>query len=115
MGKRILVGLATVGVVVVLAAAPAGAQEYPPGRDVGTHTVTATDDTGLEVSTTVNVVASQVAAGAGAAGAAGDLPRTGDDSVPMLRAGGALLALGCLLVFLTRRREPASEKPTASV
>jgi LPXTG-motif cell wall-anchored protein len=101
-----------------------GSVTIPTDATLGTHTITAADDTGLEVSATVEVVSAQAAAGAGAgaagaaagqAGAAGGLPITGDDSVPMLRAGGALLALGCLLVFLTRRREPASEKPTASV
>jgi LPXTG-motif cell wall-anchored protein len=101
-----------------------------PNVAEGQHTITATgtDDTGgtLSQSVTVTVVSARADGGAdagaagagdddGAAGAAGGLPRTGDDSLPLLRAGGALLALGCLLVFLTRRREPASEKPTVSV
>jgi LPXTG-motif cell wall-anchored protein len=102
----------------------------PSNATPGNHTITATDNTGLELSAAVTVVsagegAAGAGAGAGAAGAGavgagavgarevgarevgagGGLPRTGDNlAVPLLRAGAVLLALGGLLVFLTRRR-----------
>jgi LPXTG-motif cell wall-anchored protein len=81
---------------------------------LGQHTITATDSTGRDVSATVTVVAAgegegedegAAAAGAAAPGAGGGaLPRTGDDSLPLLRVGAILLALGGVLVLLTRRR-----------
>lgn len=50
-----------------------------------------------------------VARGEAAPGAAaGALPRTGDDSLPLLRVGAILLALGGVLVLLTRRRHEAA-------
>lgn len=98
----------------------------PSNATPGNHTITATDNTGLELSAAVTVVSAGAGAGAGGAGAGaagagaaagkgavgarevgagGGLPRTGDNlAVPLLRAGAVLLALGGLLVFLTRRR-----------
>lgn len=184
MGKRMLVAIATVGLVAAFAAAPAGGQEYPPDEDFitvddttvvvgqtititsgtyvagsavshtfasqpvdigtatagsdgvavltatvpnvapGAHTITATgeDDTGGTLSQSVAITV--VAAGddaadddegvaAGARGAAGALPRTGDDSLPLLRVGAVLIAAGGLLLFLTRRRRGVDEDEQA--
>jgi hypothetical protein len=116
----------------------------PSDATLGSHTITATDSTGLEVSAPVTVVAAggkgaradeAGAVGAGAVGAGevgagevgagevgvgevgageavgeGGLPRTGDGlAVPLLRAGAVLLALGALIVYLTRKkREPTA-------
>ncbi len=99
----------------------------PSNATVGSHTITATDSTGAEVSANVNVVgAGAGAAGAGTgaagvgtgvgtgaagvgAGATGGLAATGNDSsLPLLRVGAVLLALGGLLVFLTRRRQESA-------
>lgn len=184
MGKRMLVAIATVGFVAAFAAAPAGAQEYPPDEDFitvddttvvvgqtitithgtyvagsaashtfasqpvdigtatagsdgvvvltatvpdvapGAHTITVTgeDDTGgtLTQAAAITVVAAGDDAAdaddgvaAGAAGAAGGLPRTGNDSLPLLRVGAVLAAAGGLLLFLTRRRRDEHDNATA--
>lgn len=102
----------------------------PSNATAGEHTITATDNTGRSVSSGVTVVAAGAGgagaggAGAGGAGAAGagagvtgvgatgatgGLPRTGDDlGVPLLRVGAVLLALGGLLVFMTRSRREST-------
>jgi LPXTG-motif cell wall-anchored protein len=107
-----------------------------PNVAPGAHTITATgeDDTGgtLSQSVGITVVAAGdeaadddddvagIAVDDGVAGAvdddvdvaddaAGALPRTGDDSLPLLRVGAVLLAAGGLLVFLTRRRRVEQE------
>lgn len=87
----------------------------PADATTGAHTITATgtgaDGAPVSVSTTVTVV-EEGAAGAGAAGAggaAGDLPRTGDDSsLPLARIAAALVAVGGGLLFVTRRRRAAA-------
>jgi len=198
MGKRTLVAIAAVGLVAAFAAAPAGAQEYPPDQDFitvddtvvvvgqsitvtsgtyvpgsavshtfasqpvnlgtatagaggvatltaavpdvapGRHTITATgaDDTGgtLRQSVTITVVApadddddrvaaaapgrpaapaepaarAEPAAPAAPAAPARALPRTGDESLPWLRVGAILVALGGVLVLLARRRHESA-------
>jgi LPXTG-motif cell wall-anchored protein len=83
----------------------------PTDAAVGDHTITATDSTGLEVSTSVTVVAAEGAGAGGqeAAGAAGALPRTGDDSLPLLPVGAVLVALGGVCVLVARRRLKAAK------
>jgi LPXTG-motif cell wall-anchored protein len=84
----------------------------PTDAAPGDHTITATDSTGLELSASVTVVGAE-GAGAGAPGgpaAAGALPRTGDDSRPLLPVGAVLVALGGVLVVLARRRLKATAK-----
>ena len=56
----------------------------------------------------VGAGAGETQAGAGAAGAQGGLPRTGDDSLPLVRIGVVTLAVGAGLVFVTRRRRAAA-------
>ncbi len=107
----------------------------PSNATAGEHTITATDNTGRSVSSGVTVVAAGAggagaggagaggagaggagaagagagATGVGATGATGGLPRTGDDlGVPLLRVGAVLLALGGLLVFMTRSRREST-------
>lgn len=108
----------------------------PSNATVGEHTITATDSNGFSASSGVTVVSAGAggagaggagAGGAGAggagtgagttatgtgtgvSGAGGALPRTGDDvAVPLLRVGAVLLALGGLLVFVTRSRRGAT-------
>jgi LPXTG-motif cell wall-anchored protein len=97
----------------------------PSDADLGSHTITATDSAGVSVSAGVEVVASGQAGAEGEQGvtvtvpgtAAGALPRTGDDSLPLLRIGAVLLAGGGLLVFLTRRRrdEQVDDQAPASL
>jgi LPXTG-motif cell wall-anchored protein len=84
----------------------------PTDATLGDHTITATDSTGLEVSADVTVVSADGAgAGApGAAGAAGALPRTGSDSLPLLPVGAGLVAVGGVILLVTRRRLKASAK-----
>jgi LPXTG-motif cell wall-anchored protein len=103
----------------------------PSDATLGEHTLSATDSTGLTLSAALNVVSPgddaadddegvtvgvPGAAARGAAGAAGALPRTGDDtSLPLLRVGAVLVAAGGLLLFLTRRRRDEQDKATAAV
>lgn len=42
------------------------------------------------------------------AGVTGDLPRTGSDSLPLVRIAAALMAVGGGLLFITRRRRAAA-------
>jgi LPXTG-motif cell wall-anchored protein len=95
----------------------------PSDATLGDHTLSATDSTGLTLSVALDVVApgdaadddeGVTAAAPGAAGAAGALPRTGDDtSLPLLRVGAVLVAAGGLLLFLTRRRRGVDEDEQA--
>jgi hypothetical protein len=102
----------------------------PTNATLGSHTITATDNLGAQASAGVTVVAAGGGAGAAGAGggaagagvagagavgggAAGGLATTGDNSsLPLLRVGAVLLALGGLLVFLTRRREESAVSST---
>lgn len=89
----------------------------PSNASVGVHTIVASgiapDGSPLEVSTTVTVLASddgtdEATAGFGTGGTTrGSLPRTGGESLPMLRIAAALLAVGAGMVFVTRRRRAA--------
>jgi LPXTG-motif cell wall-anchored protein len=94
----------------------------PSDATLGSHTITATDSAGVSVSAGVEVVAAGDEAAdedegvtVTAPGAAGALPRTGDDSLPLLRVGAVLLAAGGLLVFLTRRQRGEREQDEAPV
>lgn len=78
----------------------------PDNLTLGTHTITVTgfvDGLPVDISTTFEVVAP----GAPPA-AAGALPRTGDNTVPVARIGAALVAIGGGLMFVTRRRRAAA-------
>ena len=112
--QPVLLGTATAdasGVATLEATIPANATP-------GTHTIVASgiapDGSPLELSTTITVLADGAdgdgtgVGGAGGASGAGDLPRTGDNSVPIARIGAALLAVGGGLLFITRRRRAAA-------
>ncbi len=88
----------------------------PTDAELGSHTLVANDNTGLEVSAAVTVVAAGAGEGAGAgAGAgtgtgAGDLPRTGDDtSIPLARIAAVLVAAGGAALYFGRRRRSAPD------
>ncbi len=87
----------------------------PTDAEVGSHTLVANDNTGLEVSASLTVVAAGGgAAGAGATGA-GDLPRTGDDtSIPLARIAIVLVAAGGAVLFFARRRRSTSDTADVS-
>jgi hypothetical protein len=83
----------------------------PTDAAAGEHTITATDSTGLEVSASVTVVAADGAGAAAPGGpaAAGALPRTGGDSLPLLPVGAVLVALGGVCVLVARRHLKAAK------
>jgi LPXTG-motif cell wall-anchored protein len=89
----------------------------PTDATAGSHTITATDSTGLEITGALTVVSS---AGAGAGAGAGGLPRTGDQtSIPLTRLAALLVAAGGAALFVARRRRAsladATDRPTAGV
>ena len=89
----------------------------PTNATVGAHTLVATDNTGLEVSTALTVVGQGAAgAGAGAGTTGGGLPRTGDDtSIPLARIAALLVAGGGAALFFARRRRSSIDRPTADI
>jgi LPXTG-motif cell wall-anchored protein len=81
----------------------------PTNAEVGSHTLVANDNAGLEVSASLTVVSAGTA-GAGAATGAGDLPRTGDDtSIPLARIAALLVAAGGIALFFARRRKSTAD------
>lgn len=86
----------------------------PTDAELGSHTLVANDNTGLEVSAALTVVAAGAGegAGAGAGAGAGDLPRTGDDtSIPLARIAAVLVAAGGAALYLARRRRDNASDP----
>ena len=100
--SRLIVGLAgTVLAVVLLFAPAAGAQQDdaypPPSSSTTSSTSTSTTDTSVTPSSVQRSTISRTESGSTT------LPRTGNDVLPWLVTGVALVAVGGAIVFLTRR------------
>jgi hypothetical protein len=82
----------------------------PASTPLGAHTIvaqgTASDDTPLTLTVSINVVAAD---GSGGSGTSGGLPRTGDDtSLPLARIGLALAAAGGVITAVAAKRRKAT-------
>jgi hypothetical protein len=82
----------------------------PASTPLGAHTIvaqgTASDDTPLTLTVSINVVAAD---GSGGSGTGGGLPRTGDDtSLPLARIGLALAAAGGVITAVAAKRRKAT-------
>jgi hypothetical protein len=82
----------------------------PASTPLGAHTIvaqgTASDDTPLTLTVSINVVAAD---GSGGSGTGGGLPRTGDDtSLPLARIGLALAAAGGVVTAVAAKRRKAT-------
>jgi LPXTG-motif cell wall-anchored protein len=67
----------------------------------------------VTVSITAAPATTVAPAGAASPSASGDLPRTGGDTFPVARVGGALVAFGAGLVLLARQRRRRASTPVA--
>ncbi|MDD9371240.1 MAG: LPXTG cell wall anchor domain-containing protein [Acidimicrobiales bacterium] len=123
-GATVTVTLASDPVVIGSAAADASGvvslqAAIPAATPLGQHTITAAgqapDGSELSVSVSITVVAADGAAdpdGAGGAGGASSLPRTGDDaSIPLAKVGLALAAIGGVVTAVAAKRRKASAAP----
>jgi LPXTG-motif cell wall-anchored protein len=89
---------------------PAGAGAGAPGAGVGAPGAgVGAAEAGVGAAEAgVGAAEARVGAVGAAVGAEEALPRTGDDSIPLLRVGLVTLAVGAGLVFVTRRRRAAA-------
>jgi alpha-L-fucosidase len=88
----------------------------PSDARLGVHAITATGDAfdgsgRLKLSTPITVLA---AAGAGGGtGTKGDLPRTGENTFPLVQLGGVLVLAGAGMVLAVRSRRDATARRQA--
>ena len=89
----------------------------PTDAPLGDHSITATgqalnESTLLKLSTPITVVAAAAGGGAGT-GAKGDLPRTGESTLPLVQLGGILVLAGAGMALAVRSRRDATARRQA--
>lgn len=89
----------------------------PDDAPLGPHSITATgqslaDSAILRLSTPITVVAAAAGDG-GATGAKGDLPRTGESTLPLVQLGGILVLAGAGMALAVRSRRDATARRQA--
>ena len=91
----------------------------PTDAPLGPHSITATgqalnESTILKLSTPITVVAAGAGGGAGGGtGAKGDLPRTGENTLPLVQLGGILVLAGAGMALAVRSRRDATARRQA--
>lgn len=91
----------------------------PSDAPLGPHAITATGDAfdgsgRLKLSTPITVVAAAGAGGGGGGtGTKGDLPRTGENTFPLVQLGGVLVLAGAGMVLAVRSRRDATARRQA--
>jgi LPXTG-motif cell wall-anchored protein len=88
----------------------------PAGVAAGEHTIAVNGVGCAAVTVSITAAPATTVTPAGAAprsSASGDLPRTGGDTFPVARVGGALVAFGAGLVLLARQRRRRASTPVA--
>ena len=88
----------------------------PPDTPLGPHSITATGEalnepTILQLSTPITVVAADAGGGGGGGtGAKGNLPRTGESTLPLVQLGGILVLAGAGRALAVRSRRDATTR-----
>ena len=79
-----------------------GLDEAKAETYVGMYEVTVDCDGGDPLNGSFEVLAAE---GDGSGGGSGDLPRTGNEALPLVISAGALIALGVIMTMGARRRK----------
>lgn len=90
----------------------------PSDATLGAHAITAAgealNDSGrLKLSTPITVVAVSAVGDKGGTGSKGDLPRTGETTIPLVQLGGVLVLAGAGMVLAVRSRRDATARRQA--
>lgn len=91
----------------------------PADTPPGVHSITSTgralaDSTILKLSTPITIVAATGGGGgAGGTGAKGNLPRTGESTLPLVQLGGILVLAGAGMALAVRSRRDATARRQA--